>query len=99
MLTGPLCFSVVSIWEIAIKRALGRANFLTEPGAFRRNLLENGYREIAVAGAHALAIVGLPKHHRDPFDRMLVAQASVERLALLTADDEVARYPGDIRLV
>jgi PIN domain nuclease of toxin-antitoxin system len=90
-------FSVVNIWEIAIKTGLGRAAFQIDPSIVRSALLENGYRELAITGAHALAIGDLPPIHRDPFDRMLVAQATVEGFELLTSDATVARYPGPIR--
>jgi PIN domain nuclease of toxin-antitoxin system len=63
----------------------------------RRGLLENGYGELAIAGDHAVAVLNLPPLHRDPFDRMLVAQATVEGVLLLTADALVAQYPGPIR--
>lgn len=93
------CFSAASLWEIAIKSVLGRADFEAEPQEIRRGLLDNGWKEIPVSGAHALAIAGLPPLHKDPFDRLLIAQAQVEGLTLLTADSAVARYPGDIRKV
>jgi PIN domain nuclease of toxin-antitoxin system len=93
-----LLFSAASIWEMAIKAAR-RADFPVEPGVLRRNLIDNGYEELPVIGAHALALAGLPSLHKDPFDRMLVAQAMVEGATLLTSDAMLARYPGPIRLV
>lgn len=92
-------FSVASLWEVAIKRSLGRADFRADPRALRRGLLENGYTELQIAGEHASAVDALPWLHRDPFDRMLVAQALVEGITLVTADPQVARYPGSIRQV
>jgi PIN domain nuclease of toxin-antitoxin system len=65
----------------------------------RRGLIDNGYLELPVTGRHAVALAGLPPLHRDPFDRMLVAQALVEGITLLTSDATVARYPGPIRRV
>lgn len=96
---NTLLFSAVSLWEVAIKRTLGRDDFLVDPRALRRGLVENGYVELAMTGEHALAVVSLPLIHRDPFDRMLVAQAGAEGVMLLTADPVVAEYPGSIRKV
>ncbi len=95
MRTEPV-FSVASLWEVAIKRGLGRADFQVEPSVLRRGLLDNGYVELPVTGAHAVVVSTLPALHRDPFDRMLVAQALVEGMALMTADPKVAVYPGRI---
>lgn len=94
-----LVFSVVSIWEVAIKRGLGRANFRTDSRVLRRALLDNGYEELTVLGAHTVAVEGLPPIHKDPFDRLLIAQATVEGITLATADAVMARYPGPIRAV
>lgn len=94
-----LIFSVASLWEIAIKRGLGRADFEVDSRALRRGLLDNGYEELAIASEHAVFTEGLPSLHKDPFDRILVAQASVEGITLLTADPQVAQYPGPIRRV
>lgn len=94
---NDLLFSAASIWEIAIKDALGRADFHCDPALLRRGLLDNGYEELAVTGAHALAVSRLPPIHKDPFDRMLVAQAIAEGVTLLTADARLATYPGPIR--
>jgi PIN domain nuclease of toxin-antitoxin system len=96
---NEMVFSALSIWEIAIKTGLGRADFRIDAGMLRRNLLDNGYAELAVTGAHAAALAALPPIHKDPFDRMLVAQVIVEGLTLLTSDRMVAKYPGSIRLV
>ena len=92
-----LVFSAASLWEIAIKNSLGRRAFSVDPRLLRRNLLENDYRELSITGAHATAVDLLPPIHKDPFDRILVAQAQFEGLTLLTADDTLARYPGPIR--
>jgi PIN domain nuclease of toxin-antitoxin system len=94
-----LHFSAASLWEIAIKQALGRADFHADPGVLRRGLLDNGYAEVPVNGEHAVAVTVLPPLHRDPFDRILIAQAVVEGMQLVTADAQVARYPGPIRKV
>jgi PIN domain nuclease of toxin-antitoxin system len=92
-----LLFSAASIWEVSIKASLGRSDFDADPRVLRRGLLDNGYAELPVTGAHAAAVLDLPPHHRDPFDRLLVAQAQVEGITLITADATVARYPGPIR--
>jgi PIN domain nuclease of toxin-antitoxin system len=96
---NDLLFSAVSLWEIAIKGGLRRASFQVDVSLLRRSLFDNGYSEIAATGAHAAALANLPLIHKDPFDRMLVAQAIVEGLTLITGDPVVARYPGPVRLV
>ena len=96
---NELVFSVVSIWEAAIKSGLGKASFETDPRLLRRRLLDNAYIELPLLSAHAVAIDLLPPIHKDPFDRILVAQARVEGIVLLTADPVVARYPGPIKKV
>lgn len=75
---------------------LGWTDFRPDARLLRRGLLENGYAELPVTSAHAVALDLLPPRHRDPFDRMLIAQALVEGLMLLTADANLARYPGPI---
>ncbi len=94
---NELVFSAASLWEVAIKNGLGREEFSIDPRLLRRGLLENGYVELPVTGAHAVAVDLLPPIHKDPFDRILVAQAQIEGLTLLTADEIVTRYPGPIR--
>jgi prevent-host-death family protein len=75
---NELLFSAASLWEIAIKRGLGREDFRVDVRLLRRGLLDNGYGELPVGSEHAVAIDGLPPIHKDPFDRLLVAQALVE---------------------
>ena len=94
-----LVFSAASLWEIAIKRTLGRADFNVDPRRLWRMLLVNGYTELAVNSEHTIAVSELPLIHRDPFDRILVAQARVEGLVLLTVDKLVARYGEGVRKV
>jgi PIN domain nuclease of toxin-antitoxin system len=96
---NELLFSVASVWEVAIKHGRGRQDFQVDPRLLRRDLLNNGYRELAVTGEHAVAIRELPPLHRDPFDRILVAQSVVEGITLLTSDPRVAQYPGPVRRV
>jgi PIN domain nuclease of toxin-antitoxin system len=93
---NQLAFSVASLWEISIKRGLGRSDFQVDPRLLRRGLTDNGYRELAITGEHALQVDALPPIHKDPFDRILVAQAMAEGITLLTSDDIVARYPGPV---
>ncbi len=94
-----LWFSAASLWEVAIKHKLGREDFRIEPRRLRRGLLENGWLELAMTSEHAIAAGELPPLHKDPFDRMMLAQAQVEGVTLLTSDDAVARYPGPVRKV
>jgi PIN domain nuclease of toxin-antitoxin system len=96
---NELVFSVVSIWETAIKTALKRKDFDIDAVALRLGLLSHGYTELPITGDHATAISALPPIHKDPFDRILVAQATVEGLLLLTVDSHLAKYPGPIRKV
>lgn len=96
---NDLAFSAASLWEIAIKTARGRADFRIDAGIVRQGLLDAGYAELAITGAHAAGVASLPPIHKDPFDRMLVAQATVERMTLVTADPVVAKYPCAVRLV
>lgn len=91
-----LMFSAASIWEIGIKTGLGRQDFSVDAGVFRRELLDNGYEELAITGAHAAVVATLPDLHRDPFDRILIAQAMLEGVTLITADRAVLQYPGPI---
>ncbi|WP_019594001.1 type II toxin-antitoxin system VapC family toxin [Thioalkalivibrio sp. ALM2T] len=94
-----LAYSAASLWEVAIKRGLGRSDFVVEPTVLRRELREHGYTELPIDGAHALALSHLPVIHKDPFDRILIAQAESEGYLLLTSDTRIAQYPGPIRLV
>jgi PIN domain nuclease of toxin-antitoxin system len=96
---NELLFSAASIWEIAIKNSLGRPDFNANPNLVRRGLLDNGYTHLPICSEHAVAVSSLPDHHKDPFDRLLIAQATVGGITLLTTDPVVARYPGPIRRV
>ena len=100
MLEDPLntpVFSVVSLWELVIKRGLDRPAFQLEPSLLRQALLEAGWRELPVQAHHVLAVGQLPPLHRDPFDRLLLAQAQADGLLLITADQQLAQYPGPVR--
>jgi len=96
---NELFFSVVSLWEIVIKNGLGRENFQVEPRLFRRGLLDNGYIEMAIFSEHIVSIGSLPAIHKDPFDRLLLAQALAEGITLLTADAQLANYPCPVLLI
>jgi PIN domain nuclease of toxin-antitoxin system len=96
---NELLFSAASVWEVAIKRGLGRNDFQADPRLLRRGLLDNGYTELPILSEHVVALESLPPIHEDPFDRLLVAQATVEGITLLTADSILAEYPGSIRMV
>jgi PIN domain nuclease of toxin-antitoxin system len=98
-LTNECVFSVSSIWEIAIKRSLKKPGFLHDPREVRRQLLANGYNELTIQSKHVVGVDLLPLIHKDPFDRLLIAQAMVEGITLLTADPVIAQYPGPIRKV
>jgi PIN domain nuclease of toxin-antitoxin system len=96
---NELLFSPANLWEVVIKRELGREDFQVDARLLRRRLLANGYDELAITSEHVLAIGILPPIHKDPFDRLLVAQAIAEGIALLTADPIVAQYPAPVRKV
>jgi PIN domain nuclease of toxin-antitoxin system len=96
---NELLFSAVSVWEVAIKNGLGRSDFRVEPRVLRRGLLDNGYVELPITSEHAVNVDALPPLHKDPFDRLLIAQALVEGITLLTADAQLARYRGPVRKV
>ena len=92
-------FSAASLWEIVIKNGLGRADFHIEPNVFRRGLLDNGYFELAIKSEHTIMVGTLPPIHKDPFDRILIAQALLEGFILLTNDSVLTQYTGSIQLV
>jgi PIN domain nuclease of toxin-antitoxin system len=96
---NELFFSVASLWEIVIKCGLGREDFKVDPQVFRRSMLDNGYHELPILSGHVVAVGTLPTIHKDPFDRLLVAQAIVEGIMLLTADKQVAKYLGPVKHV
>jgi len=98
-LDNQLLFSAASLWEVAIKRGLGREDFKVDARLLRRGLLDNGYGELPIISDHVVATESLPFLHKDPFDRILVAQATVEGVTLVTVDSSVSQYPGPIRAV
>ena len=90
-------FSVASLWELVIKRGLDRPDFRLEPPLLRQALLEAGWRELPMEAHHVLVLGQLPALHRDPFDRLLLAQAQADGLLFITADQQLAQYPGPVR--
>jgi PIN domain nuclease of toxin-antitoxin system len=94
-----LLSSIVSLWEVAIKRGRNKPDFTIEPGPLRQSLFDAGFHELNIVSAHIFALSGLPHIHRDPFDRLLIAQAIAEQAVLFTADKTIAQYPGPIRFV
>lgn len=94
---NDLFFSVVSGWEMAIKAHLGKLRVSEHLGAYlSRELASNSIQVLSVYLSHAVRVADLPDHHQDPFDRLLIAQAQVEGLSLVSADTEVSRYPVDV---
>lgn len=91
---SELYFSAVSIWEVAIKRALKRSEFEIEPAQLSQLLRASGFKEVYVTARQAVRVGDLAPLHGDPFDRLLIAQAISENPTLLTADRQIARYPG-----
>jgi PIN domain nuclease of toxin-antitoxin system len=93
---GAVYVSAVSAWEIAIKTSQGKLDF---PGNLEEQLLHNRFESLPVSVSHALAVATLPFHHRDPFDRLLIAQARMESLTLLTGDERLKAYDAPVLLV
>lgn len=98
-LDNKLLFSAASLWEITIKNSLGRKDFQVKPQLLRRGLLDNGWHELQISSQHAIATGDLPPLHKDPFDRILLAQANIEGFTLLTADTRIAQYSGPVHKV
>ena len=96
---NEIFFSAASVWEVAIKFGRGKPDFKVNPHPLRRGLLQNGYTELPITSEHAMHVAGLPHIHKDPFDRLLIAQATVEGMTLLTSNRLIAEYPGPIRRV
>jgi PIN domain nuclease of toxin-antitoxin system len=94
---NEIFFSLASIWEASIKFALGRPDFTTDPRSLRRGLLKFGFSELAISSEHVIAVCKMPLLHRDPFDRLLVAQADFEGLILMTTDKELAQYGPHVK--
>ncbi len=102
LLTTPensLFFSAASIWEIVIKLGIGREDFKVDPYRLRKMLVVHGYTELPITAEHALKVVSLPLLHKDPFDRLLLAQARTEGMMLLTVDAAVGQYHESVMMV
>ena len=98
-MANVLVFSSASIWEIVIKSDLGRKDFSVDPTAFYSCLIGAGYEELPITSLHSLLVRTLPMLHKDPFDRILLAQAASEGLVFITADKVLTQYPGSIVFV
>lgn len=96
---NDVSFSAVSIWEIAIKFSSGRADFDADPQEVLTEALDAGFRELPVWANVAATVAALPMHHRDPFDRLLIAQATMEPARLMTSDSFLTRYSSLVTLV
>jgi PIN domain nuclease of toxin-antitoxin system len=96
---NALFFSAASLWEIVIKRNIGRDDFKVDPSRLRKLLVINGYSELAVNTEHVLRVDTLPLIHKDPFDRILIAQARSEGMVLLTVDAAVIQYQDAVMAV
>jgi PIN domain nuclease of toxin-antitoxin system len=96
---NEMIFSAASLWEVSIKRRLGRKDFSIDERVLRRALLDNGYLELSITGDHVVGVGDLPLLHKDPFDRILVAQAHAEGVTLVTTDPQVAAYSAAVRKV
>jgi PIN domain nuclease of toxin-antitoxin system len=96
---NDLYFSPANLWEVSIKSLLNRADFQVDSRILRRSLLNGGCKELVITGLHAIATGDLPMLHKDPFDRLLLAQAVTENISLLTCDVKIAEYPAPVIFV
>jgi PIN domain nuclease of toxin-antitoxin system len=96
---NTLFFSSASIWEVVIKRGIGRDDFKVDPYRLRKMLVMNHYIELAITSEHVLKVDTLPLLHKDPFDRILIAQARSEGMLLVTVDTAIIRYKESIQMV
>ena len=97
--SNDLYFSAASIWEVAIKQGLNRPDFDADPHLLYTALISNGYNELSITSEHTLLTGTLPMIHKDPFDRVIIAQSIKEGMTLLSFDDVVATYPAPVILV
>lgn len=96
---NQLYFSAASIWELTIKYAAGRSDFTFPPAVLQQTLLDSDFVELPITSTHGLVGGMLPSIHKDPFDRILIAQAIAEDMVFMTSDETIAQYEGPIRLV
>ena len=94
--SNDLFFSPASIWEVAIKRGLNRPDFIIDPYILSNGLFADGFEELPITIHHALSINSLPVIHKDPFDRILLAQAITEKISLLTFDAVLTKYGSPV---
>jgi PIN domain nuclease of toxin-antitoxin system len=95
--TNEIYFSAISGWEIAEKARRAKLSLPSDPESFvAEQVVSNAFEVLPLELTHALHVFSLPAHHKDPFDRMLIAQAQIEELALLSADHEIARYAVEV---
>ncbi len=93
-LSHEVFLSAVTSWEVAVKSAAGKLQLPEPPGTYvPRRMADQGLRPLPISYQHALGVFGLPDHHRDPFDRLLIAQANLEDMVLVTADRMIEKYP------
>jgi PIN domain nuclease of toxin-antitoxin system len=97
--SNTLYFSSASIWEVIIKNELKRSDFSFDGKSLYKGLIENGYIELPINSRHTLEVANLPMLHKDPFDRILLAQANAENLTFMTADSAIKEYSSDILFV
>jgi len=97
--SNELYFSPASIWEVVIKRSLNRSDFDVDPLALHNGLIDNGYQQLVITAKHALLTGTLPYIHKDPFDRIILAQTLSEGLTLMTSDEKISAYPAPIVFV
>jgi PIN domain nuclease of toxin-antitoxin system len=90
--SNTLFFSAASIWEIAIKISVGKLHLSMSPGQLVESLANSDFTELPVASSHAAKVASIPLHHRDPFDRLLIAQAEIEQLSLVSKDTGLDVY-------
>ncbi|KZR89205.1 hypothetical protein MITS9508_01717 [Synechococcus sp. MIT S9508] len=91
--------SVVSLWEVAIKCSLNRVDFQFDAAELREQLQREGFEELTIRAEHCLAVQTLPWHHKDPFDRLLIAQAQQEQIKLLSCDQSLSEYEASVTLL
>ena len=93
---NTLLFSSASIWEVVIKHGLGRTDFIIDPASLYSGLLSAGYQELSITARHTLLVSNLSKLHKDPFDRILLAQSAFEGIPLLTSDEQLSQYHSSV---
>jgi PIN domain nuclease of toxin-antitoxin system len=93
---NDLFFSPASLWEVSIKHSQNKPDFQLNARLMQENLLDKGCLEVPITSSHTISAGELPLLHKDPFDRLLIAQALIENLSLLTSDEKIAEYPASV---